>query len=76
MQDNKIRDARAVKELRRDRWRVLIVWECAVRRPGILRADALARVCISVEKFLKSKRDYLEISGPLRNDAAKMQVKP
>jgi DNA mismatch endonuclease (patch repair protein) len=74
LQDNKDRDAKVLTELRRDRWRVLVVWECSVRRPGIDREDALARVCIRAGNFLRSKRDFLEISGPLRNAVPERQV--
>ena len=65
LQDNKTRDAKALEELRRDGWRVLIVWECSIRRPGIAHGNALDLVCLRAGKFLKSKRTLLEISGPL-----------
>jgi len=52
-------------DLRRDGWRVVVIWECSVSRPGINRQIALDRVCLRTGKFLKSKRNSLEISGPL-----------
>lgn len=76
LRDNKVRDAKVLTELRRDGWRVLVVWECSVRRPGIDREDALACACIRAEKFLRSKRNFLEISGPLRSAVPERQVSP
>lgn len=65
LQDNKLRDERNLEELRRDGWRVLVVWECSVRRPGINRQKALDVVCLRAGEFLRSKTNSLEISGPL-----------
>jgi len=76
LQDNKARDAKALEELRHDHWRVLVVWECSIRRPGVNCDDALAHVCISAEDFLRSKTNFHEISGPLRNIMPERQVRP
>ncbi len=65
LQDNKARDAKALEELRRGGWRVLVVWECSVRRPGADREMALDLVCLSAGEFLRSKSVSFEISGPL-----------
>lgn len=65
LEDNRTRDAKVLTEFRRDGWRVVVIWECSVRRPGIDRQKALDRVCLRVGKFLRSKRNLLEISGPL-----------
>ena len=74
LQDNKARDAKALTQLHDDGWRVLVMWECSVRRPGIDREEALDRMCIRVGKFLRSKRKLLEISGPLPKAVPDRQV--
>lgn len=51
---NKRRDGAAMKALIGDGWRVVVVWECALRRTGRL---PLERVCRSVEKFILSGRN-------------------
>jgi DNA mismatch endonuclease (patch repair protein) len=65
LQDNKMRDTRVRAELRNNGWRVLIVWQCAIRRRGIDREDSLDRVCARAAAFLRSQRKLLEISGPM-----------
>jgi len=74
LQDNKARDARAFMKLRNCGWRVLIVWECAVRRSGIDRNEALARVCSSVGEFLRSQIGSLEIPGSSHEIVSETQV--
>jgi DNA mismatch endonuclease (patch repair protein) len=74
LQDNKERDAKVQAELRNNGLRVLIVWECSVRRTGINREDALDRVCTRAGKFLRSKRNFLEISGPMSKAKPEKQV--
>ncbi len=74
LQSNKVRDAKALEGLRRDGWRVLVVWECSVRRPGIDRKEALHLVCLRAGEFLRSKRSSLEISGPLPKVVPERQV--
>ena len=73
LEDNRTRDAKALTELRRDGWRVVVIWECSVRRPGIDRQKAIDRVCLRAVKFLRSKRSSLEISGPLPTVASERQ---
>jgi len=65
LEDNRARDAKALIELRSNGWRVVVIWECSVRRTGIDQQKALDRVCLRVGKFLRSKRDSLEMSGPI-----------
>ena len=74
LQDNKVRDAKALVEIRKDGWRVLVIWECSVRRSGIDREDAFDRVCIRAGKFLRSKRTLVEISSPLPKAEPERQV--
>jgi len=73
LEDNRNRDEKALAELRSNGWRVVVIWECSVRRPGIDRQKALDRVCLRVEKFLRSKRIFLEISGPMPEIASERQ---
>jgi DNA mismatch endonuclease, patch repair protein len=55
---NVARDARNVAELRGDGWRVLVVWECA------LRWDPAKAVLLAVN-FIRSRRPTAEIGMPL-----------
>ncbi len=73
LEDNKIRDAKTLAELRKNGWRVVVIWECSVRRPGVERQKALDSVCLSVVKFLRSEKSSLEISGPLPEVASERQ---
>jgi len=73
LEDNRTRDAKVLAELRSNSWRVVVIWECSVRRPGIDRQKALDRVCLRVGKFLRSKRNSLEISGPIPKLASERQ---
>ena len=65
LEDNRTRDAKALAELRSNSWRIVIIWECSVRRPGIDQQKTLDRVCLRAGQFLRSKRNLLEISGPI-----------
>lgn len=73
LEDNRTRDAKALAELSRKGWRVVVIWECSVRRPGIDRQKALDHVCLRAGKFLRSKRNSLEISGPISELASERQ---
>lgn len=73
LEDNRTRDAKVLAELRSTVWRIVVIWECSVRRPGIDRQRALDSVCLRVVKFLKSKKVLLEISGPLPTVASERQ---
>jgi len=73
LEDNRTRDAKALAELRSNGWRVVVIWECSVRKPGIDRQKALDRVCLRTGEFLRSKRNSLEISGHLPELASERQ---
>ncbi len=64
LENNRTRDAKAVTGLRSKGWRIVVIWECSVRKPSTDRQKALDNVCLRTEKFLRSKRKSLEISGP------------
>ena len=60
MLSNSERDSRSIHALRSSGWRVVVVWECALRGRG--RPD-INRVVTKIETFLIGKRDFLEIMG-------------
>ena len=74
LEDNRTRDAKALAELRSNGWRIVVIWECSVRRPGIDRQKALDRVCLRAGKLLGSKKNSLEISGPIPELALEKQA--
>src|ERR1035438_919345 len=57
---NADRDRRAVEILRSERWRVLTVWECALRGRGHLE---MSKILSRVESFLTGNRIVLEMKG-------------
>ena len=57
IQKNRKRDATSVAALRRQGWRVLTVWECALRGPGQLDLDDLLTACAT---FLRDS-DILQL---------------
>lgn len=57
---NKARDERNIRVLMENGWRVLVVWECALKGAGSLSLDELRS---ELENFLKSQITYREISG-------------
>jgi DNA mismatch endonuclease (patch repair protein) len=69
---NRKRDRRNYDALAVSGWRVLVVWECAIKR---LKEDELNRLCETVERWLKSDDGYGEIEGnhatPVKKDTAK-----
>jgi DNA mismatch endonuclease, patch repair protein len=61
IENNRRRDTRVIAALLEADWRVLILWECAIRGPGRLPAkEALER---SAEFITISSRQLQEISG-------------
>lgn len=61
LEENLYRDAEAIRKLKALGWRLLVIWECSFRRPGIVRAEALDRIACRAEQFLFSRRKMLEI---------------
>lgn len=57
---NRARDARAVAELRAADWRVLTVWECALRGPG---RRPLEEILGCARQFLAGTDPKRELSG-------------
>jgi DNA mismatch endonuclease (patch repair protein) len=60
IEGNKVRDARIMKQLESEGWRVGIVWECALK--GRAKRD-LYEVIDEVSRWLRSDRPRLEIGG-------------
>ncbi|MDE2999520.1 MAG: very short patch repair endonuclease [Gemmatimonadota bacterium] len=58
------RDFDAVSELRKQSWRVLVIWECAFRKPRINRCAALDSIAIRAADFLNSTSELVEIPCP------------
>jgi DNA mismatch endonuclease, patch repair protein len=54
------RDRKSFEALRREGWRVLIVWECALRGTEKMEWDSLLK---RMESFLKGSRGMREIKG-------------
>lgn len=60
LEQNRIRDQRKVDQLRDAGWRVLIVWECALRDPGSIPPDKLG---VKISTWLKSRNRMKQIRG-------------
>lgn len=57
---NQKRDRAVVNDLKKLGWRVMIIWECAVRKSGIDKNVALDRILVKTTRFLDSDIKYLE----------------
>lgn len=57
---NRAVDARAIKALREERWRVGLVWECALKGKVRLPIDRVADQCT---RWLEGSKSFLEIRG-------------
>jgi DNA mismatch endonuclease (patch repair protein) len=57
---NRERDAQSVEQLRSSGWRVLTVWECAIK--GQLRQSPVA-IVERIARWLRSNRGRLDITG-------------
>lgn len=60
---NTARDAKAVAELQAQGWRVLIVWECAMRGPG--RLERIDMLMSAAEYIRDGTSPLLELRGRL-----------
>ncbi len=73
LEENAKRDSEALFELRRRGWRVLIIWECGLRKPKKNRMEALETIAVRAANFLKSNRKQLEIPSPHRTKKYRME---
>ena len=60
IEGNQVRDQTAMKELTSAGWRILVVWECALRGPARLPKGIVLAGC---ERFLKSDLAARELAG-------------
>jgi DNA mismatch endonuclease (patch repair protein) len=60
IEQNRLRDASALKKLVHDNWRVLTVWECSLTGAARREPEEMTRLC---HKFLLGKRGVQEIGG-------------
>jgi len=61
LEGNAARDRRAIDALRADGWRVVVIWECALRGPGRrIEDDVMAAVASSIRSGVRS---LLEFTG-------------
>lgn len=58
---NHSRDGEAVESLKKLGWRVMILWECGIRRPGVNSGTELMKTADKAAKFLLSSKQYQEI---------------
>ncbi|MDH4980936.1 very short patch repair endonuclease [Hyphomicrobium sp. D-2] len=65
---NRARDDSAIRKLQENAWRVLIVWECALKGPHRTALPSITYQCVS---FLQSRLSALSIPGtPLNHESA------
>ena len=57
---NKEKDRESSKQLLDNGWRVMIIWECALRGLGRI---PLGKIIARADKFLTGRRKFLEIRG-------------
>ena len=57
---NRKRDRQVLRELRGEGWRVLNIWECALKGPEKLPAGQVIQLA---SQWLAGKKEFLEISG-------------
>jgi len=60
---NKKRDIENITKLMKLGWRVLVIWECAYRRPGKNREQEFARIAQKTEKWLNSRQQISKIGS-------------
>jgi len=61
---NRQRDTRNLEILISDGWRVLIIWECSFRRPGLRKESEFDRISKVAADFILSDTEFLEIHAP------------
>ena len=63
LEGNQKRDMKTVSILKSNGWRVMIIWECSVRRSGIVQSEVLDEIADVAAGFLISQEQYREIPG-------------
>lgn len=70
LEGNVARDRLAIETLQTDGWRILIVWECALRGPLRMQLDEL--LDSSAKFVISNDPQCLELAGEDKNNAQKM----
>ena len=68
LRGNRSRDIAVIQKLKELGWRVMIIWECSFRRPGIVRSKALDKIAKRAAIFLRSRVSYFEIPKAAHNE--------
>ena len=63
LKGNKKKDKENIEALKRLRWRILIIWECAYRSTSKKDWDKIDGIVAKAIKWLNSKSKYREIKG-------------
>jgi DNA mismatch endonuclease, patch repair protein len=64
LERNRSRDARTLNTLASGGWRVLIIWECSFRRPGVSKEAGFDQVSEIASNFILGGAELLEIAAP------------
>lgn len=64
LEGNRQRDIKNLEALLSDGWRVLIIWECSFRRPGLHKESEFDRISDIASGFILSDVEFLEILAP------------
>ena len=62
IEGNIVRDQRALYQLKIDGWRVLVIWECALKKASSDKIDGLLD---KIEQWLHSQSEYLELPSAI-----------
>jgi len=61
LQGNRLRDRKSSDQLKRMGWRIMTIWECSFRRPGMDREQKLDTLADKANDFLLSNKRFVEI---------------
>lgn len=75
LEGNWKRDRKAVSQLKQMGWRVMTIWECSFRGPGINRERALDALALRASEFLVSGRRFLAIPRSPRSSRSMRRPK-
>ena len=62
IEGNIVRDQRALYQMKIDGWRVLVIWECALKNAS---SDKIEGLLDQIEQWLRSQSEYLELSSAM-----------
>lgn len=64
LEGNRLRDVRNLEALDAAGWRVLVIWECSFRRPGVRREEEFDHISEIASNFILTGIGILEITSP------------